>query len=218
MFRDRTDAGRQLAETLRDRGITADIVLAIPRGGLPVGHVVAERLDVPLDIAAAAKIGAPVNPELAVGAVASDGTVWLNESLLDDLGVTDTYLDAEIERKRQAVRQKVEGYRGDRPPLDLRGEAVLLVDDGIATGATTTACLRQIRNAGADRVVVAVPVAPPDTVERLRAEADAVVSVETPPHFGSVGQWYESFEQVTDERARRYLGSDNGSNNRTDNA
>jgi predicted phosphoribosyltransferase len=206
-FSDRTDAGRRLASVLRDRGVAADIVLAIPRGGLPVGRVVADALDAPLDIVSARKLGAPGNPELAIGAVASDGTVWLNERMIRELGVGDTYVDARIESERAAALEKVERYRGARPPLELRGKTVLVVDDGVATGATTIACLRQVADAGAERVTLAVPVAPPGAVERLRAEADDVICVETPSQFGAVGQFYESFEQVSDERARGYLES-----------
>lgn len=205
MFKNRTDAGHQLADALIEHGIEADIVLAIPRGGLPVARVVADTLDVPLDIVSARKLGAPWNPEVAIGAVASDGTRWLNESLIREAGIKDAYIDEQVEREHAAARMKVERYRGDRPPLDLRGKTVLIVDDGIATGATTIACVRQVRNAGAERVTVAVPVAPPDTVERLRAEANEVICVETPAHFGAVGQFYEAFDQVSDEQAKAYL-------------
>jgi len=208
MFSDRTDAGRRLADVLDDRGIDADVVLAIPRGGLPVGRVVADRLGAPLDVVAARKLGAPWNSELAIGAVASDGTVWLNESLIDDLGVEDGYVDERIEREHRAAREKVDRYRRGRPPLELGGKTVVVVDDGVATGATTIACVRQIKKAGAERVVLAVPVGPPESVERLRAEADEVVCVETPPHFGAVGQFYASFDQVSDEEAEAYLESD----------
>jgi len=205
MFTDRTDAGQQLADVLDDHEVEADVVLAIPRGGLPVGRVVADRLGAPLDIVVARKIGAPWNSELAIGAVASDGTLWRNESLIGDLEIAESYVRERAEREHRAAREKLERYRGDRPPLELAGKTVLVVDDGVATGATTTACLRQVRNAGAERVVLAVPVAPPDTVERLRTEADDVVCVATPPHFGAVGQFYDSFTQVSDERASAYL-------------
>jgi len=205
MFTDRTDAGRQLAALLDEQGIVADIVLAIPRGGLPVGRAVADSLDAPLDIVAARKLGAPGNPELAIGAVASDGTVWLNESLIADLGVSEASLDDQIDRERAAAAAKVDRYRGDRPPLDVAGKRVVVVDDGVATGATTTACLRQLRNANAESVVLAVPVAPPDTVDRLQREADEVVCVEAPPQFQAVGQFYERFEQVVDDEAVTYL-------------
>ncbi|MFO7926478.1 MAG: phosphoribosyltransferase [Halobacteriota archaeon] len=208
MFTDRTEGGRQLADTVSERGIDADMMLAIPRGGLPVGQAVADRLGVPLDIVAARKLGAPSNPELAIGSVASDGTVWLNDSLIENLGVDEAYVEATIERERGVAREKTERYRGGRPPLELAGKTALLVDDGIATGATTIACIRQLQNADAERVIVAVPVAPPETVERLREEADDVVCVETPAYFGAVGAFYRSFEQVTDEEAMAHLQLD----------
>ena len=208
MFRDRTDAGRRLADLLDDDDVEVDIVLAVPRGGLPVGRAVADELGVPFDVVVARKIGAPWNAELAVGAVASDGTRWLNESLIDEAGIADEYLDERTDREREAAAEKLERYRGERPAPDLRGKTVLVVDDGLATGATTIACVRQVKNAGAGRVVVAVPAAPPGTVERLRAEADEVLSVETPPSFRAVGQFYERFEQVSDDRARAYLRDD----------
>ncbi|MFC5277175.1 phosphoribosyltransferase [Halorubrum rubrum] len=205
MFKNRIDAGQQLARILGDHDTEADVVLAIPRGGLPIGRVVANSLQIPLDIVSARKIGAPQNPELAVGAVASDGTVWLNESLIGELKLGDTYLQDQIERQRQAALDKVKRYRGERPPLEYSGKTVLIVDDGVATGATTIACIRQIKNAGAERVILAIPVAPPETIEKLQSEADEVICVESPPHFGAVGQFYESFEQVSDERAKACL-------------
>ncbi|WP_336023343.1 phosphoribosyltransferase [Halobellus salinisoli] len=205
MFKDRTNAGSRLADAIVDDGITGDIVLAVPRGGLPVGRVVADRLGVPLDIVVARKISAPHNPELAIGAVASDGTLWLNDPLIDDLGVDEEYLDEQIERERQAAGAKLKRYRDDRAPLELDGKRVLIVDDGVATGATTTACIRQVAEAGAERVILAVPVAPRGAIERLRSEVDEIVCVEVPSHFGAVGQFYESFEQVSDERAKTYL-------------
>ena len=205
MFSDRTDAGEQLAGVVDGHDVEADVVLAIPRGGLPVGRAVADRLGVPLDVVAARKIGAPHNPELAIGAVASDGTVWLNDRLIHDIGVKEAYLDSQREVEREAAEEKVRRYRAGREPLDLEGKTVLVVDDGVATGATTIACVRQVKNAGAARVVLAVPVGPPDSIERLRAEADEVIAVETPPHFGAVGQFYADFGQVSDEEAMAYL-------------
>ncbi|WP_058367477.1 phosphoribosyltransferase [Haloparvum sedimenti] len=207
MFRNRTHAGEELAAVVRDHDRGFDVVLAVPRGGLPVGRVVADALGVPLDVVVARKIGARGNPELALGAVASDGTTWLNESLIDDLGVAESYVAREADRERATAAEKLDRYRGDRPPLDVAGKRVLIVDDGIATGATTTACVRQLRNAGAEYVAVAVPVASPSAVERLADEADAVSCVDTPPHFSAVGQFYDSFEQVSDEEAGRHLGA-----------
>jgi predicted phosphoribosyltransferase len=169
--------------------------------------VVADAFGVPLDVVAAKKLGAPGNPELAVGAAASDGSVWLNDDLLDRLGVGDGYVAAECERAAATAREKAERYRRARPPLDLAGKRVAVVDDCVATGATT-ACLRSVRAADAARVVLAVPAGPPETVERLRDEADEVVCVETPSQFGAVGQHYRDFAQVTDEEAMAYLASD----------
>ena len=205
MFRDRTDAGRQLADLLDDHDVTADVVLGIPRGGLPVARPVADALGVPLDVVVASKISAPNNPELAVGAVASDGSVWRNDELLDRLGVTDEYFERERESEADAARAKLEQYRGTDEPPDLTDARVVVVDDGLATGATTIAALRQVRAAGARSVLLAVPVGSPDSVERLRAEADEVLAVETPPHFSAVGQFYDSFEQVSDDEAMGYL-------------
>lgn len=204
MFEDRAQAGRRLAEELRERGIQADIVLAIPRGGLPLGRAVADALGAPLDIVVARKMGAPDNPELAIGAVASDGSVWLNEGLIDDLGVGEEYVERTRREEAANAEAKAERYR-DWPAPDLRGKRVVVVDDGVATGATAIACIRQVKDAGAGRVVLAVPVGSPRAVEDLEREADAVVCVETPANFRAVGQFYADFGQVSDEQAMDYL-------------
>lgn len=202
MFRDREEAGERLADLLEREGVTADLVLAVPRGGLPVGRAVADRLGVPLGVVAAKKLGAPGNPELAVGAVADDGTLVLNEGLVADLGVGAAYVEDERARREREAREKVETYGVHH---DVAGERVLVVDDGVATGATTRACLRSLRQRGAAWVALAVPVAPPGAVDDLRSEADAVYVVETPASFGAVGAHYRDFRQVSDEEARRYL-------------
>ncbi|WP_232685778.1 phosphoribosyltransferase [Halobacterium zhouii] len=205
MFADREDAGRRLASLLEQRGVALDVVLAIPRGGLPVGRAVADRFGVPLDVVAAKKLGAPHNPELAIGAAAGDGTVWLNDDLVARLGVDEAYLDAERERATTTAREKTETYRAGRPPLDLAGKRVAVVDDGVATGATTRACLDAVRALGAASVVLAVPVGPRDSLDALAAHADDVVCVETPAVFSAVGQAYRNFSQVNDEAAMSYL-------------
>ncbi|MGM0591963.1 MAG: phosphoribosyltransferase [Halobacteriota archaeon] len=205
MFADRADAGKQLAARLRERGVDADIVLAIPRGGLPVGRAVADALGVPLDVIVASKLGAPYNPELAIGAVAGDGSRWLNDDLIDRMGVPESYIEEETERESEKARQKVLQYRGGEPIPDLEGKRVVVVDDGLATGATSIACLRQVRAADAEHVVLAVPVAPPDAVESVEDEADEVVAVETPRAFMAVGSHYRNFRQVPDEEAIEYL-------------
>jgi predicted phosphoribosyltransferase len=205
MFADRTDAGERLADRLVDEGVDADLVLAIPRGGLPVGRVVADRFEAPLDAVVAVKLGAPGNPELALGAVAGDGSVWTNDDLLSRLGIDDSYLREESARAQAAASQKVREYRGGESLPRLDGKRVVVVDDGLATGATALACVRQVQAAGADEVVLAVPVAAPESVARVRAEGAEVVALETPETFGAVGQFYENFDQVRDIEARAYL-------------
>ena len=200
-FIDRTEAGHALADRLIEVGVEADLVCAIPRGGLPVGRAVADRLDVPLDVVVATKLGAPSNPELAIGAVAGDGSSWLNDQLVAQLGVDDSYIEREREREAEAARQKVADYRGGEPLPDVAGKRVVLVDDGIATGATAIACLRQLQATDAAAVVLAVPVAPATARTDLREEADRVVVVEEPRPFSAVGSHYRDFGQVSDAEA-----------------
>ncbi|WP_225333638.1 phosphoribosyltransferase [Halomicrobium urmianum] len=207
MFTDRTDAGEQLAESLADRGVDPDIVLTIPRGGLPVGRAVADRFAVPLDVVVASKMGAPDNEELAIGAVAEDGSVWRNDELIAELGVTDDYLDRVRERERAVAEEKAATYREGEFP-DVTDERVLVVDDGVATGATMRACLQRVRDDDPEYLIAAVPVGPADTLDTLLDIADDVASVETPPAFRAVGAYYEDFPQVTDEEAQTYLDGD----------
>jgi putative phosphoribosyl transferase len=202
-FDDRTDAGRQLARHLEQRGVEADVVLAIPRGGLPLGRAVANALDAPLDVVVAKKIGAPDNPEYAIGAVASDGSVWRNEEALS--GISEEYFEREREEMARQARQKADRYRQGRTEPALTNNTVVVVDDGVATGSTARACLQQIRAADADRVVLAVPVGPPEPIAELGGIADDVVCPETPTDFRNVGQYYARFDQVTDEDAMDYL-------------
>lgn len=204
-FKDRTDAGHRLAEAMEDRVVDADIVLAIPRGGLPLGRAVADELGLPLDIVVASKIGAPHNPEFAIGSAASDGSAWLDEETIDQLGVDAEYIDREREREAKNARTKAERYRGEREAPDLQGKTVVVVDDGVATGSTAIAAVRMVREQGAESVVLAVPVGPPDTINELKAEANEVICVTTPSHFRAVGQFYERFGQVSDEKAIEYL-------------
>lgn len=204
-FQDRIDAGQRLADAIAERDVDADIVLAIPRGGLPLGREVADALELPLDIIVASKIGAPDNPEYAIGAVASDGSAWFNEAAIERVGASDDYLEREREREARNAREKAERYRGERSEPTLAGKTVLVVDDGVATGSTAISAVRLAREKGAERIVVAVPVGPPSTIDDLRAEADEVVCPTTTPAFSAVGQFYENFEQVADEEAMAYL-------------
>jgi len=205
VFRDRGEAGEKLAEELDSRGIEADLVLAIPRGGLPLGRRVSEALDADLDVAVASKIGAPGNPELGIGAAASDGSYWLNDEIIDRLGVEKGYIEENIEKEAENAREKLEFMRGEEELPEIEGRKVVVVDDGIATGSTAMASLRQLENLDAEEVVFAVPVGPRDAYGKLKDEADEVVILETPEIFGAVGSHYRNFRQVTDEEARSYL-------------
>jgi hypothetical protein len=204
-FADRADAGTRLGAALCDRGIDADIVLAVPRGGLPVGRAVADRLGVPLDIVVAQKVGLPGNPEYAIAAVASDGSVWRDEAAIRQMAVDPAYVERECAVAAAAARRKADRYRRGRPAPDLRDKTVVVVDDGVATGSTVRACLRLLDGSGAERVVLAVPVGPPETVTELRRDADEVLCLDVPRHFASVGQCYDRFDQVSDEEAMAFL-------------
>lgn len=204
-FADREDAGRRLGAALAERGIEADVVLAIPRGGLPLGRAVADALDAPLDVVVARKMGAPHNPEFAIGAAAADGSVWLNETAIKRHGVDREYVERTRESAAERAREKADRYRDGNAVPDLTGATVVLVDDGVATGATARACIEQARAAGADRVVLAVPVGSPRSLDDLESAADEVVCPERPANFRAVGQFYERFVQVSDEEAMAYL-------------
>ncbi|MFN3929227.1 MAG: phosphoribosyltransferase [Thermoflexus sp.] len=203
-FRDRREAGQRLAEALQDLKPEAQagrlVVLGIPRGGVVVAYEVAYALQAPLDVVLAHKLGAPGNPELAIGAVAEDGTLWIDTLAVAELEVPPNYIEEEIRRQREELRRRSAIFRGARPPLTVEGRTVVVVDDGIATGATMRVSLRSLRNRGATRLIVAAPVAPPEMLPRIEAEADAVVVLYTPALFWAVGAFYEQFEQVSDEQ------------------
>jgi len=214
VFRDREEAGDALAARLghyarragAPRAGAADVlVLALPRGGVPVGARVARALGAPLDVFVVRKLGVPGHEELAMGAIASGGVRVRNEEVVDKLRIDDATLQraAEVEARELARRER--SYRGQRPPPDLAGRVVILVDDGLATGSTMRAAVAAARAAGPARVVVAVPTAPASTCEELRSEADEVVCVTTPRPFRAVGYSYRSFPQTTDEEVRELL-------------
>ncbi|NLV04930.1 phosphoribosyltransferase [Haloarcula rubripromontorii] len=204
-FENRQAAGKRLGEALRERDIEVDTVLAIPRGGLPVGRPVADALGVPLDIAVAKKIGAPNNPEYAIGAVAADGSVWLNSDVINRREIPRGYVASTRAEMAEAARRKAQRYRDSESSLSLTGKRVCLVDDGVATGATARACIEQIRQADPERLVLAVPVASPRAISDLEALVDEVICLVVPSEFRAVGQYYEQFEQVSDEAAMSYL-------------
>jgi putative phosphoribosyl transferase len=200
-FRDRRDAGRRLAQALEGYRSRQPYVLGIPRGGIVVAYEVAKALDAPLDVVIPRKLRAPYNPELAIGAVANDGTVYSDTPLVGALRIPEDYLQDEIAFQLAEVRRRQAAYRGDRPLPSLEGRAAIVVDDGIATGATMIAALRAVRKLAPAAMVAAIPVAPPEGYESLRAEADDVVCLMTPMTFYAVGQFYDDFSQVTDEEA-----------------
>lgn len=200
MFEDRRDAGRQLAEELRKYKNANPVVLALPRGGVPVGYEVAAALEAPLDVIVARKIGAPFSPELAIGAVVDGDNpqTVLNEEVIEAYGVTKDYLDGEVKRELREIARRQETYRKGREPVPVEGATVIVVDDGIATGASMRAAVRGIRRKPIGRLILAVPVAPPSTIESFRAEVDDVVCLYAPEYFGAVGAFYEDFGQTTD--------------------
>ena len=205
-FADRGDAGRQLAEELLPLAGEQPVVVALPRGGVPVAREVAVALGAPLEILAVRKLGAPHNPEYGIGAVAEDGTRLIDAEAVAGLGVNGGVLDSIIARETAELRRRVAAYRDERPPLELKGRTVIVVDDGIATGVTDTAALRALRRREPRRMVLAVPVCAADTIRRLRGEADAVVCLLVPPVLYGVGQWYRDFSQVSDEEVVSMLG------------
>ena len=208
VFADRRDAGRRLAaalEHLRDRH---PVVIAVPRGGVVVGREVAVHLQASIDVIVPRKLRAPFNPELAIGAVAEGGAVFIEEEIAR--GVESAYLEQEITAQRAEIARRVDAYRGGRPLLDIAGRTAIVVDDGIATGATMVAALRAVRACRPAHLVAAVPVAPPEGLVWLAREADEVVCLATPSHFQAVGQFYEDFTQVTDTEVVALLASQSG--------
>jgi putative phosphoribosyl transferase len=203
-FRDRRDAGVQLAERLRPLALEDPVVLALPRGGVPVAAVVAEDLGATLDVLVARKVGAPGHEELGIGAVAEEGPV-VRSVVADQLGVGPTAFAGLAERARAEVDRRVARYRGDRPLPPVAGRDVVLVDDGLATGVTAEAGLAALRGRGPRRLVLAAPTAARDTVARLRLLADDVVVVATPEPFHAVGLSYERFDQTTDDEVLALL-------------
>lgn len=206
-FRDRTQAGRELGSRLvRYRGQDA-IVLGLPRGGIPVAREVARALDAPMDIFLVRKLGAPGHPELAIGAIASGGIRVLNRDVVRLLGVSEAEIAEVAEREARELERRDREYRGDRPPPELRGRIVILVDDGLATGATMRAAAAAVRGSEPERVVIAVPVAAQETCEDFRRDPaiDEIECALTPEPFQAVGLWYDDFEQVSDEEVRALL-------------
>ena len=206
VFSNRTEAGRLLAKSLARYAKRNDVVvLGIPRGGVPVAREVAECLQAPLDIFVLRKLGVPGHEELAFGAIASGGVRFLDAEIIEGLGISDAAIELITERERKELERREAAYRGTRPPLRLEGRTVIVVDDGIATGSSMKAGIKALRELKPARLVIAVPVAPASTCERLRPEVDELVCIAMPKFFYAVGQYYQDFSQISDEDVTELL-------------
>jgi putative phosphoribosyl transferase len=206
LYRDRSDAGRVLATQLTAYANRSDVlVLALPRGGVPVAYEVAKALHAPLDVFIVRKLGVPGHEELAMGAIATGGVCVLNEDVVQMLHIPDRVIEAVIAKEQQELERREHLYRDDRPPPDVRDCTIILIDDGLATGATMRAAIKALRQQHPARLVVAVPVAAPPTCEELGAQVDEIICAKTPEPFYGVGYWYEDFSQTTDEEVHALL-------------
>lgn len=206
LFRDRRDAGKELARRLTTYADRKDVlVLALPRGGVPVGYDVAAALDAPLDVFLVRKLGVPGQEELALGAIASGGVRVLNEDVVDGLGIPPDVIDAVASSEQQELERRERFYRGGQPVPRVDGRIVILVDDGLATGSTMRAAVTALRQQKPAKIIVAVPVGPPQTCDELATEADEFICARTPTPFHAVGVWYKDFSQTTDEEVRDLL-------------
>ncbi|CAN5870896.1 phosphoribosyltransferase [soil metagenome] len=205
IFADREDAGRRLAERLAGYRSEDAVVLALPRGGVPVGYEVARVLRAPLDVFVARKLGAPGQPELAIGAVAPGGVRILHDRVVRELGISENWIEAATEKELAEVDRRMRRFRGERPEPEVGGRTVILVDDGIATGMTVRAAIRAIREKAPRGIVLAVPVCAGVTADALTAEVDEFICLQTPADLWAIGFWYESFHQLEDEEVVELL-------------
>ncbi len=206
LYRDRREAGRFLARQLTEYAGRPDVVvLALPRGGVPVAYEVARALGAPLDVFLVRKLGLPGHEELAMGAIASGGVRVLNEDVVHALGISEDVVATVVAEELQELKRRERAYRGNRPAPDVRGKTVILIDDGLATGSTMRAAVAALRQQGPARIVVAVPVGAPETCAELQEEADEAICAQTPDPFYAVGLWYRDFSQTTDEEVRDLL-------------
>lgn len=216
-FANRSEAGRLLAEKLEKYAGRDDvIVLGLPRGGVPVAYEVAKRLGAPLDVFIVRKLGVPGFEELAAGAIASGNVRVLNEDVIRAIPNADTAIEAVTTREAAELKRREQTYREGRPPPELHNRVVILVDDGLATGATMRAAVKALQQSGAAKIVVAVPVGPPDTCREVKQEADEMICLSTPEFFQAVGQYYEDFSQTSDDDVRQLLSQAAQEPGRTD--
>jgi putative phosphoribosyl transferase len=206
-FADRRDAGRQLAVQLLPLAGVRPVVVGLPRGGIPVASEIASALRAPLEILAVRKLGAPHNPEYGIGAIVEDGTRIFDSEALAALAIDGGVLEAIVARASEELHRRVVAYRGGRLPMRLRDRTVVVVDDGVATGVTDTAAIRAIRRQRPRRLILAVPVCAPDSLARLRKEADEMICLIAPPQLSGVGQWYRDFSQIHDQEVIAALGT-----------
>jgi len=205
-YHDRSEAGRYLAGKLTAYAGRPDVlVLALPRGGVPVAYEVARALDVPLDVFLVRKLGVPGREELAMGAIASGGVLLTNEDVVRGLRIGPEVIRQAVEREQAELERREREYRDDRPPPDVHGKTVILIDDGLATGASMRVAVAALRQRGPARLVIAVPIAAPSTCNELREEVDEIICARTPEPFYAVGLWYEDFSQTTDDEVRALL-------------
>lgn len=209
-FKNRRDAGRRLAAELIDYADRDPIVLGLPRGGVPVAFEIARRLNAPLDVVVSRKLGAPMQPELGIGAIAEGGVLIVDEYLIRELDVHREDLDRVIRSELSEMRRRLEEYRGGEGLPNVKHRTAILVDDGLATGVSMIAAVRAVRQGDPDRVVVAVPVCARETVRDVEAEADEVICTLTPEHFTAVGFWYENFDQTSDAEVIELLEESSG--------
>lgn len=205
IFKDRIEAGRKLAEALNSYRGKDVVVLGIPRGGVVVANEVARELEAPLDIVVSRKIEAPGEPEFALGAVTQEGDVIIDRQAAESLGATPQYLDDQIRKKREEVKDRMQILRGDAPYPELEGRTVIIVDDGIATGSSVSAAVMSVKKRRPKEIIVAAPVAPKDAVETLSEDKTKVVSLETPKAFLAIGEFYQDFGQIEDIEVKRII-------------
>ena len=206
LFRNRTEAGQQLASKLRNYANQPDaIVLGLPRGGIPVAYEVAKALNLPLDVFLVRKLGAPSHEELAMGAIASGGARVLNDEVVKSLRISEAAIEEEAQKETRELDRREAAYRGDRPPIDVSDRTVILVDDGLATGSTMHAAAIALREQNPKQIIAAVPVSAPETCQEYKVEVDEIICAETPRPFYAVGLWYDQFPQTTDDEVRDLL-------------
>lgn len=206
IFRDRKEGGEKLVPKLaKYKEDPNTIVIGLPRGGVVTAFEVAKGLHLPLDVVCPRKIGAPFNPELAIGAITETGEGIFHQDLIGHLGISRKYIEQEIEKEKLVAQRRLTLFRKNRSKVSLKGKNVIIVDDGLATGATMQAAIKSIRSEGAKKIIVAIPVAPPDTYEKIKEEVDEIVALDTPLYFAAVGQFYEDFTGTEDEEVVQLL-------------